>query len=176
VGSRDVQRALETARFYGSDLRLLAVDLGKHERRHREAADLFRFITDRFDQHDAYAWEYLGYNLEAAHHGELPPERATKEIRSAYHRACDISRSNPLYRGRELAFRALCGERIARDLIRYAKFFAGPSFSGDAVGYLAERPLGRLRKLGAHEELQAIISAAGHLLRRSERLRPLLAT
>lgn len=38
IGARAVERAVETARFYGADLRLLAIDLGKRQQKHAEAA------------------------------------------------------------------------------------------------------------------------------------------
>lgn len=94
IEADDLDLAIETAEFYINDLRRLATRLGRRRGPGdvRRAARLFARIT-RKDHHDAYAWEYYGYNL-----AQLDPE--TEVIERAYRQACALEPDNPLYRGR----------------------------------------------------------------------------
>ena len=143
VASGDSDLAIRTARYYGADLRTLAVARSK-EGRFDDAARLFGVIIEDFDDKDAYAWEYKGYNLALAHRDPPIPPPVEQGIRAAYDTACRLQPNNPLYRGREIGFRARMGERVLADLGRYLQRF---SRDGDeAVSYLAKPVLDAMRQ------------------------------
>jgi hypothetical protein len=130
--------ALRTARYYATDLRALAFRFSREER-YPEAADVYRKIVQEFDPEDAYAWEYLGFNLAlASGRGPLPEERAV-EIRNAYAKAFEHDPQNPLYHGRLLGFRAQLGEdvhtEVQRGLKRYLIRYGDQS---RAINYFTE--------------------------------------
>jgi hypothetical protein len=112
VESMDRSLAERTAWYYGADLRRIAFDLSANQKDYRQAAEVYRLIVQRFDAEDAYAWEYLAYNLALSYKGQEIPDAARDEIRSAYARASKLDSDNPLYKGRELGFRARTGERV----------------------------------------------------------------
>lgn len=102
VQAADLDVALETALYYGSDLREIARDLS-FQGRYSEAAAIYRAIVERFDADDAYAWEYLGYNLMRAH--EAHDAEILDRIEDAYAAAHRLARTNPLFHGRLIALR-----------------------------------------------------------------------
>lgn len=175
IEAGDGDLALTSATFYGSDLRALARRRSMLDQDYAGAAELYRAIVERFDREDAYAHEYLAYNLEQ-HLGPrafVAPHR--DEILEAYTSACDHDRTNPLYRGRLLAFRARAGDRVAAEAIRYVRRFAGSQFPRSAVSYFAERVLRALRERNAWDQIGELDQAHGPLLRRDANLRALLA-
>lgn len=126
----DEQLALETAAFYGADLRRLARALSEGASRgdadkFLRAADIYKSIIERFDDTDAYAWEYRGYNLALyyARKKLVMPSTVEVEIRGCYTNACERDEDNPLYRGREIGFRARLGEDIGSEFRRWMMHF-----------------------------------------------------
>lgn len=111
VMSEDISRAFDTVRYYASDLRTIAFRLSAIEKRYMEAATVYEGIVD-CDPHDAYAWEYLGYNLARAHGGRRLPEDVRERIVESYENAIYYDRNpdNPLYHGRMLGFLARTGQ------------------------------------------------------------------
>lgn len=122
VLSQDPDLSMSTATFYGADVRLVARQLSLRakaivqrvvgDKLYQQAADLYRQIVSTFDEEDAYAWQYLAFNLQRAHRARtaiparMPSETVT-EVRRAYRRSCDlsdVSGFNPLFHGRRLAF------------------------------------------------------------------------
>jgi hypothetical protein len=137
VAGGDVQRALATSRFYVADLRDLATRLSREESRFPDAAELYRLIVDS-DDTDAYAWEYLGYNI-ARHHGRREPtEPERREVLNAYQKACDLDRHNPLYQGRLLGYRARLGQDVEREINRSMERFARDFPGTSAVSFFAK--------------------------------------
>lgn len=129
----DPALARQSARYYGTDLREIALQLSQRasQRRvedqvqsqaqrqalYRQAAALYREIVTQYDGRDAYAWHYLGFNqMLASRTGGRIAEQAQKEIREAFNRSCALSdetRYNPLYHGRRLAFEVASGQGAA---------------------------------------------------------------
>jgi tetratricopeptide (TPR) repeat protein len=165
--SGDVAKAKQTARFFGVELRSMATRLSRAERRYQDAADLFRHVVENFDADDAYAWEYLGYNLARADAEANASGRNEKEILEAYREAHRLTPRNPLYIGRLLGYRAEHGHPIESEFIRYmalfvrdfapewepVSWFAKPVFAGlkrarrlDESARLAERWRGELER------------------------------
>lgn len=158
----DVELAMRTSRFYRSDLRVLATRLSRHERRWSDAARLFQFIVDG-DPRDAYAQEYLAYNL--ARRG------ADRErVLAAYKAAHDIDPGNPLYHGRLLGFLA---ERLEGDISgefdRGMELYKKSVERGrrkDAVTYFAEPVLNGLRRGQQHSLEKDLLERWGNTLAR----------
>jgi hypothetical protein len=134
----DIDRAFATARYYAVDLRDMAFRLSADEERFDVAAQVYRRIVD-IDKTDAYAWEYLGYNLARAYTQKPPPEHVRAQVFEAYENAIayDPSGDNPLYHGRLLGFRARLGDDVAVDfeqkMRRYKRSPAAMSFFVEAV-------------------------------------------
>lgn len=118
VLSDDLEQAKRTARYYATDLREIAHRLSRRAKEeqnlqlYREAAKVYETIVADFDGKDAYAWQYLAFNLEHCRAWRDEPAEAEK-IRSAYQRSCafaqEAGRYNPLYHGRRLAFNLVSG-------------------------------------------------------------------
>ncbi|HSO00105.1 MAG TPA: hypothetical protein VLS89_17550 [Candidatus Nanopelagicales bacterium] len=130
IESGDDQLAMATATYYGADLRRLARALSEDAARgdvekFLRAADIYRAIVDRFDSTDAYAWEYRGYNLARYYFRKKlpPPPSVEAEIRTCYANACARDEANPLYRGREIGFRARLGDDIGSEFRRWMAHF-----------------------------------------------------
>jgi tetratricopeptide (TPR) repeat protein len=102
------EEAVATARFYATDLRELALRLSL-KNQWVQAAAVYRKIVE-LDPQDAYAWEYLGYNLLRA-----DPARYVDEILKAYSNAVEHDPRNPLYHGRLLGFRGRLGQDITAE-------------------------------------------------------------
>lgn len=117
VQGHDLDDARATARYYGADLRALARDLSLGGD-HAGAAKIYEEIVTTYDPRDAYAWEYLGYNLWQPHRRAPTsmPEALQRRIDDALTRACTVdtfNQRNPLFLGRLLGFRGMFGADIA---------------------------------------------------------------
>lgn len=170
IESGDADLAVKTALHYGADLRRLAHKLSEQER-FDKAAELYKLIVDRFDNQDAYAWEYYGYNL-ARHHdvsGGQIPDPVERAIRDALRRACDLDADNPLYRGRELGFRARRGEKVQPEFDTWMYHFRQQS-GGPGVSFFA-RPV--LKALSGPERREYSRKWLNEL-RRHDRVKDLL--
>lgn len=162
ISSGDVNLAVKTARYYGADLRRLARRLSD-QKRYAEAADIYRTIVERFDRTDAYAWEYYAYNLALEHRAAIPAE-VERTIREAYRKACDYDEDNPLYRGREVGFRARMGEDVQGEFDSYVYQFQQMPWS--AVSFFARPVLEALPSL----QRKAVAKKWNHQLRRHDKL------
>lgn len=172
IEGADVEAALATTRYYGSDLRRLAFQLSQVERFGR-AAEIYQFIVDEIDREDSYAWEYLAFNKAMA----LRRRRSAddeRDILGAYRTAAELDSSNPLYRGRLIGFRAELGESVERDFSRSMAEFSRPSAPPEAVSYFAEAVLLGLRRGSQEEQSRTIVEKWGVELRRHPRLAQLL--
>jgi hypothetical protein len=168
VLARDVERAKNTAIFYGTELRNLATQLSLEGGRVGErakfarVAELFEYVVSNFDPTDAYAWEYLGYNLARA-------DEATNRSRilQAYEKAHQLWPDNPLYHGRLLGFRGRLGRDIvadfARSLDQYVNKFGDER---DAVSFFAEAALRGLRRGKEVNQVTRIVAQKRALLER----------
>lgn len=140
----DAKLALDTALFYGADLRAAAA-AASLERRYDEAAEIFRVIVERFDPRDAYAWEYLGFNLWQRYRRspQKMPHAVAVEARRALERACSVDArgaSNPLFRGRLLGFRAVFKDDIGPEFTHWLRLFRAKSRRGpSAVSWFARQ-------------------------------------
>lgn len=174
VCAGDTVAALETAAFYVSDLRILAYRLSKEEREYATAADLYQRVVDADDQ-DAYAWEYLGYNLARAAGGTRCAPSQRPRIEGALRRATELDPANPLYRGRLLGYLGRCGDDITEAFATGISEFAG-RYRGPGVTWFAEPVLSELRTARAAAQLRTIREQWGEVLGRYDRLRPFLAS
>jgi hypothetical protein len=159
VESGSFENAYRTALYYGADLRGLAFRMSKNGQ-YGDAARVYQVIVEKFDPEDSYALEYLGYNLAREVDRRIrrggPPltQEESTRILSAYDTAARKARTNPLYNGRLLGFRAELGEpvraafdeemRTYRDTSRWKRtamgYFAKAVFDGLVRrGRLAER-------------------------------------
>jgi tetratricopeptide (TPR) repeat protein len=115
IEGRDDILAVESSTWYVADLRLLAVAHSRNGEWLR-AAKLYEVVVAR-DPTDAYAWEYLGYNL--ARSGRfLQDVMERARIRAAYDRAAELDPENPLYAGRRDGFRAELGDDVSHEFTR----------------------------------------------------------
>lgn len=163
----DVERAKSSGRFHGLELRALATQLSARAAEQRDssgferAASLFRYVLDHFDPSDAYAWEYLGYNLARAH---IPGREA--DVRRAYERAHELWPGNPLYHGRLLGYRAELGEDVAEVAVglmfRYANLFAADG--DDGLSYFADAVVSGMMRGGRWSQMRRVRSERGALL------------
>lgn len=165
VCAGDIDNAMRTATFYGTELRSLATrisldaqeafGLAKYEQARRlfsQAARLFEHVVRHFDHTDAYSWEYFAYNLARSRQ-----EAREIGIAQAYARAHQLWRNNPLYHGRLLGYRAECGQDVIHEVIRGLDQYVqqlvehddGPSYFAEAVihGMRRGRQFGQLSKL-----------------------------
>jgi tetratricopeptide (TPR) repeat protein len=141
IHSGDAQLAVETARYYGSDLRALAYRLSCDEERFAEAAQIYKRVVEDFDANDAYAWEYYAFNLVRARDKAKSGFSASDihEISDAYRRAVSLAQQNPLYHGRYLGFRARIGDDVREEVVEALRRYqtahgsAATSFFGDQV-------------------------------------------
>jgi hypothetical protein len=156
VRAGDLEQALRTATFYGSDLREMAVRWS-HEGKYDEAARIFDHIVQNFDPQDAYAWEYLGFNLARAH--PFPSGNIRAKILLAYGQACAFAPNNPLYTGRLLGFRARCGENVQSEILQALTKYQ-TMMGAKALTYLGEPILNGLRAGDARQKkfAEALIS------------------
>jgi tetratricopeptide (TPR) repeat protein len=164
IASGNSDLAIRTGRHFLNDLRRLAFDLSAHGEEYAKAAKLYQAILER-DSKDAYAHEYLAYNLQMMN----PEAQPTDEILDHYDTARRIERGNPLFLGRWLACRASRGENVATELKRLIRRFHPQGL--DAVSFLARTPL---RKM-APEHRDEVAREFRWLLERDPDLRKLLA-
>ncbi|WP_437906121.1 hypothetical protein WME95_49320 [Sorangium sp. So ce327] len=152
IASGDSDFAIKTAHYYGADLRKIAFELSTQQGKYDEAATLYRVIVEQFDEEDAYAWEYFAYNLAyhydtIGRHPKAIPSPDVDRIRSAYIKASSYDDKNPLYKGRELAFRVRLGEVVHEEFGRKLALFR--KVSGDeGISFLAKPVLQALRDEG----------------------------
>jgi hypothetical protein len=164
----DLTRVRETADFFGLELRALATKISVVEHDYEGAAKLFRDLVEQFDKTDAYAWEYLGFNLARADKKAKQVRKHDDEILRAYREAHTLDKKNPLYHaepdGDERGDAHVVRERVHLHL---EALHVGAELVGDAlgrlVGVLAHERDGLL---GEHLELRGDLFAFG--------LRPLL--
>jgi hypothetical protein len=164
----DLERAKSTAHFYGTELRSFATRLSFEGQRERnptkfaQAAELFDYVVKNFDAADAYAWEYLGYNLARAN-----VAANDRLILQAYEQAHRLWSGNPLYHGRLLGFRGQLGYDVRADfrqgLDHYVNAFGDER---DAVSIFAEAALKGLRRGGQRGHLAQIVEQKRALLER----------
>jgi tetratricopeptide (TPR) repeat protein len=121
----DPKLAIETSRYYATDLRELAFHLSER-REFQAAADIYKKILDDFDQDDAYACEYYAYNLT-----RLDAHAYEATIRQYYEQAYALDRQNPLFHGRWVGFRGRFGEDILKEfdvaMTRYLQSYGAQS-------------------------------------------------
>ena len=151
-----IQEAIDTAEFYATDLRELAIELSLNDR-WRDASLVYKAIIER-DYKDAYAWEYLGYNLlrEDAH-------RHVQEILEAFTTAQELDPTNPLYHGRLLGFRGRLGNEIEgefRDALE--------RYTWRGVDRFASEVLKSLRRGGKSELARKLVDSNRSLIKHPE--------
>jgi len=128
-----------------------------------QAAAVYRKIVE-LDPQDAYAWEYLGYNLLRA-----DPARYVDEILKAYSNAVEHDPRNPLYHGRWLGFRGRLGQEITAEFQAGIELYAWRSidrFASEVLkglrrgsrDSLARQLVTRNRLLLKHPEVKRIMS------------------
>lgn len=163
IAGGDPELALRTGRYFVNDLRRLAFELSTREEDYAAAAELYRAIIAE-DDADAYAHEYLAYNLHQAAKGA-----PSDEVLAHYDRARQLERDNPLFIGRWLACRASRGENVTTELKKYIRRF-NQTHGSEAVSYLAKTPLLVMRR----EHRAEVARGWGRLLERIPELRSLL--
>jgi hypothetical protein len=169
----DVELAKRTAVYYGSELSEIATRLSVEaqdteddsvkRRLFMAASNLFHHIVETFDETDAYAWEYYGFNLARAG----SPDRA--EILEAYRRAHTLRRGNPLYHGRWLGFRAELGQQVVDEAIDAVQRYAMDPPERESVSSFAEAILSGLWRGVQRQQVRKLLASCGALL---ERLAP----
>jgi tetratricopeptide (TPR) repeat protein len=153
-----VKQAIATARFYATDLRELAIRLSNREQ-WSDAAAVYREIV-KLDPADAYAWEYLGYNLVRA---QRQPKKHVDEILKAYGMAHEIEPANPLYHGRLLGFRGRIGHDIRAEFAHWMGIY-----TWNGVDRFASEVLKGLRR-GNHDPVaKRLIATYRWLLKHPE--------
>lgn len=135
--SRWRELELDSREFLWERARSLSVDY----RAYAEAAALYQRCIEH-DDHDAYAWHYLGFNLERA---ETDPSRAEH----AYQSAVRIEPDNPWWNGRNVTF-----------LIRRSKFRAAERTWEQAVARVDPRGDRVRRDPWLAEQLHRHVAAA----------------
>lgn len=150
----DVELATKTASAYGSELRELAIQLSREEHRHLEAAHLFEHIVTRFDETDAYAWEYLGFNLAL-----VEDPNAYPKVLHAYQQAHKHWPENPLYHGRLLGFRAQIGDNVDSDIVRsIGHYVQAYGDEREGVSHFAQTAIMGLVRANQTERARSIIT------------------
>lgn len=154
-----IDLAKSTARYYGYELRSLATRMSLERQDFQAAAELFRYLVDGFDATDAYAWEYLGYNLARWDAHDRARGRHGEQILEAYQRAMVLDRSNPLYHGRWLGYLAEIGKDVDDPFDRaMAKYLREYGVQEDAVSRLAMPVFAGLRRAHRMEDVQRILT------------------
>jgi len=157
IEGEDIEDARRTALYYGADLRGLAFRMSR-EKQFSGAARVYQMIIQDFDAEDDYAWEYLGYNLarevdRRVREGGAPltPEERV-QISKAYEAAASKAKTNPLYDGRWLGFRAELGapgERVRVEFNERMRYYQHNSrWKQTAMGYFAKAALDGLIRGG----------------------------
>ena len=148
----DIDGALGTASHYVTDLRVLGANLSQ-QRRYGEAAEVFDYIAQK-DPEDAYAWEYLAYNL-----ARLDDDAHSTVIQRAYETAARLEPTNPLYQGRRLGFAGELGHDIEDEFGRLIDRYGSVDslFASDAVRYFADCALRGLARGGKEEARRSLV-------------------
>lgn len=171
VCAGDTEAAFHTATYYSSDLRQLGYKLSRRKE-WAEAASVYQRIVQEFDPTDAYAWEYLGWNL-ARKHGFGMSEAHAEQVEHAFAEAHRLEVDNPLFHGRLLGFRAERGADIIGEFTQSARRYEA-LYALDGLGWFA-RPVLRGLQRGRRSEAFAEIKARwGNRLRRIDRVREVL--
>lgn len=152
-----IEEAFETATFYATDLRELAIRLSKRND-WKSASGVYRKIVDKLDPDDAYAWEYLAYNLV-----RLDPVQHADDILSAYAKAHDLDPTNPLYHGRLLGFRGRLGQEIRSEFQN-----AIALYNWRGVDRFASEVLKSLKRGGSADFAKELVTANRSLLKHPE--------
>jgi hypothetical protein len=150
-----VRQAIATATFYATDLRELAIRLSRKEH-WLQAANVYREIVRR-DPDDAYAWEYLAYNLAR------DKSENVSEIDAAYERAYALEPTNPLYHGRLLGFRG----RMGKDIVPEFEHWIGV-YDWYGVDRFASEVIKGLKRGGRQPVATRMIAANPRLLKHHE--------
>lgn len=167
IRTGDIDLAKATAAYYGSELcdvaRRLSVEAkdaepSKRKKLFRRAADLYQYIISNYDPDDAYAWEYLGYNLALS-------DGSPDDILKAYRKAYSQRRHNALYHGRFIGFRGQQGEDIVAHAIAGIREYAQHDPTREPVSYFAKMVFDGLRRGGRGEQVRAIVARCGDVLR-----------
>jgi hypothetical protein len=166
VRSGDLDLAVTTARYYGSELAEVAKQISRDaagppasKQGFARAAQIYQTILDRFDATDAYAWEYYAYNLARA-------DGPSDEVLRAYQRAHAHRPRNPLYHGRWLGYRGQLGEVVVAEAIAGIREYAlERDQSRQPVSFFARAVFAGLDRGDAHGQVTAIRAACGALLR-----------
>lgn len=169
----DIELSKRTAVYYGSELSEVATrlslgsqdveELSEKKRLFTAAANLFHHVVTNFDDTDAYAWEYYGYNLARAESAD------TTEILGAYRRAFALRPGNPLYHGRLLGFRAQLGQSIVEETIVNVRQYALNAPERESVSFFVEAVMKGLWRGAQRQQAHKILTACHALL---ERLAP----
>jgi hypothetical protein len=166
VDSGSTDLALRTATFFVNDLRRLAYRLSTAEERYADAAKIYRTIVEN-DPKDAYAHQYLAYNLHKANGGAKLA--ASDEVLRHYECAKSLEPTNPLFVGRWLACRAGRGENVTTELKRQIRRFR-INHGKNAVSFLARTPLSQMPR----DQRNEVAREWRWLLQQDEHLRALL--
>jgi hypothetical protein len=175
VESEDLEFALSTVTAYAADLRALGYTISKRalgsrgpesRRLFGAAAAVYRALVEHFDDSDAYAWEYLGFNLERSGGDPLAVSRA-------YAKACDNDPLNPLYRGRQIGHRAAHGEDVVKQFGHWLAVYR-EAWGEPGIRWFADPVLRGFIRARNRTALATLRELYGHLLRESERLSRLL--
>jgi hypothetical protein len=151
--SGSIELTKQTARYYGYELRSLATQASRDRQDFAGAAELFRYLVDEYDATDAYTWEYLGYNLARWDAKDRARGRHRDQILDAYQRAFRLDRSNPLYHGRWLGYRAEIGHDVDDHFDRaIAKYLREYGVQEDAVSRFTMPVLDGLRRANRVED------------------------
>lgn len=151
-----VKQAIATATFYATDLRELAIRLSRRDQ-WLHAAEVYRQIV-KHDPDDAYAWEYLGYNLVRDE-----PKKHAVEIFKAYERAYKLEPANPLYHGRQLGFHGRMGQVIRAEFEHWIRHY-----EWNAVDRFASEVLKGLKRGKRDRAAKQLIAANQWLLKHPE--------
>jgi hypothetical protein len=160
----DLKRARETALYFGLELRKLATQLSRLQHDFEGAANLFKELVEQFDSTDAYAWEYLGFNLALADKKAKKQAQRAPEILKAYSEAHKLDKWNPLYHGRYVGYRAELGQPVLNEVNSAMTKYAERSDVGDFVSWFVMPVLDGLFRKGRHAERKKILDDWGTLL------------
>lgn len=153
----DLKRVRETALYFGFELRALATHLSRVQHDYEAAAALFKDLLDQYDRTDAYAWEYLGYNLALADKKAKSPGRRATQILESYREAHTLDKKNPLYHGRYLGYRAELGHHVIEEVNFAMTKYAERSDAGDFISWFVMPVLDGLYRGGRHIERKKIL-------------------
>ncbi|MFT3774831.1 MAG: hypothetical protein QM820_56505 [Minicystis sp.] len=160
----DLKRVRETALYFGFELRTLATQVSRVHQDYELAASLFHDLVEEYDKTDAYAWEYLGFNLALADKKSKKVGQRASRILEAYGKAHALDKKNPLYHGRYLGYRAERGYPVMDEVNAAMAKYAERSDAGDFVSWFAMPVLDSLFRGGRHADRKQILDAWGTLL------------